>query len=103
MPSLQKLQQYKFRPQGVSKKYKLRHPECSEYKWYDRRPYTRDEPLNQKTMGRIFGRLHYLGSHAPNAVYAKWHKIEMQFLKKHVPSRGRSMRYEELFSAGRWL
>ena len=108
MPSMPDLSLYKFRPQGSNKRYQLRRrrlyntSQC-EYHWYPRNPPRRIESLNRATMGRIFGRLHYLSSHAPAAVANQWRNADLQFRLKHIPYRNNSMRYLRLFTTDSWL
>lgn len=103
MPSMIDLSQYKFRPQQKNKKWILRKWYPSDCHWYLRKSFKREEPLNQLTMGRIFGRLHYLSSHAPKAAAKQWRNADLQFRIKHIPYRNNSMRYLKLFTADSWL
>jgi hypothetical protein len=64
----------KFRPQAISKKYKLTHRNIAQYNYVEWRHIS-------QCMHKIFARLHYLGSHS--YLTAKWHNIEQAFLKKH--------------------
>ena len=64
----------KFKPQLISKTYKLKHRYCGTYNYV--------EWCNIKhPMRKIFARLHYLGSHS--YLTAKWHKVEQKFLNTH--------------------
>ena len=97
----------RFRPQSVSKKYQLKRRIklgiVDNYQWQSRiRWYPVGWKINHQTLGRIFGQLHYLGSHAPDPIRAKWHSREMLFLKHRIPRKA-SIRYIEKFSAARWL
>jgi hypothetical protein len=97
----------KFRPQEVSKKYRLKQRIQSgivnNYNWQSRvRWYPAGWKINHQTLGRIFRQLHYLGSHAPKPIQARWRRQENLFLKAHIPVKA-SIRYIEKFSAGRWL
>jgi hypothetical protein len=97
----------RFRPQDISKKYilkqRLRFGRSDTYNWQTRiRWYPVGWKLNHQTLGRIFGQLHYLGSHAPKPVRTKWYAREKLFLKSRIPFKS-SIRYIEKFSAGRWL
>ena len=63
----------KFRPQLMSKSAKLKYKDVL---------YTYREWVHHNNcMIRIFGQLHYLGSHS--YLYKKWHKAERAFLKAH--------------------
>ena len=72
-------------------------------KWFERvpGPYEGDV-VNRATLARIFGMLHYLGSHAPKAIRARYRPAERKFCAHHLPYRA-SMRFANKFTAHRWL
>ena len=59
-------------------------------------------PLNQRTLGDIFGVLHYKACHAPEAVQKVWRDAYDRFMERHRPSNA-SMRFANEFTADRWL
>jgi hypothetical protein len=97
----------KFRPQEFNKGWAIKHfrltgESVGIFNWQSRVQWYRDSDRNRKHSIRVFGQLHYLGSHAPAPVRKRWHKIEMNFINKRVPARG-SIRYLNNISSGRWL
>lgn len=63
------------------------------------------EPLNKVTLRNIFGTLHRLSSHSPDAVSAKWRQAAIRFERHHMPFViGRtSVRWHNKMTAGGWL
>ena len=45
--------------------------------------------INEATLGRIFGHLHYLAEHAPEAVNKKWNKAYNNFMNKYFAEKGK--------------
>ena len=66
-----------FRPTFACLKYKLKYKHTFDWNFVVRQ----DIP---NIMDKIFGKLHYLGSHS--YVTEKWYKHESKFLKQH-PNR----------------
>lgn len=71
-----------FRPVQYSGKWKVRafltKVHTFDMKFRDR-GYLERLPI----MERIFYKLHYLGSHSPDPIQVKWHKVETKFLNDH--------------------
>ena len=67
-----------FRPQGWSGKFRLRE-HVGHYHWYERR-------LCTSHILRVGGQLHYLASHAPDAVGKKWRPAWDKFSKRYNKS-----------------
>ena len=97
----------KFRPQDISKKYKLkqyiRTGRIENYNWQSRvKWYPAGWGFNKKVLGTIFGRLHYLACHAPTPVKKK-HQRAYRALEARLFPRNASMRYANTYSAHSWL
>lgn len=61
-------------------------------------------PLNQRTLICIWGRLHYLSSHAPTTIKNRWKKASSRFDKHHFGCiRRQSARFHNKYTAGAWL
>jgi hypothetical protein len=59
--------------------------------------------LNKKTIGKQFGKLHYLACHAPSPIQKKWNQAYKVFYKKHFGSFNASVRYLNNWSSHNWL
>lgn len=91
------LKNYKFRP-----KSKIRRFGQSTYHFQERHTIVRDEPINEATLGRIFGRLHYLVMHAPDAVSRKHYSAIHRF-EKRFPTNKTSIKYSNTYSIHRFI
>ncbi len=96
----------KFRPQDIPKAYifkqRLAFGRNESYNWQTRIRWYREGDRNKKHLIRVFGQLHYLGSHAPLTIRKRWRIIEQRFLDHRIPKNA-SMRYINEYSGGRWL
>ena len=45
--------------------------------------------VNERAIGRIFSRLHYLACHAPDAVNKKWYKAYNNLMNKYFANKGK--------------
>jgi hypothetical protein len=100
----------RFRPQDISPRYRLKYRikyDCYvTYNWQTRHGYKRVKPLplNRETLGRIFGRLHYLACHAPKPVRLKWLRAYNNFMKRYCAEGGRhSIKFANTYTAHAWL
>ena len=99
----------KHRPMDVSKKYRIRYRletgRSESYNWHSRvRWYPVGWRLNRQTLGRIFGRLHYLARHAPKPIQLKYKRVYNLFEEKYFATKGKaSMRYLNKYTAHKWL
>jgi hypothetical protein len=60
--------------------------------------------VNQRVIGRIFGHLHYLAQHAPEAVNAKWRTVYRNFMNKHFAAKGKhSITFANKYTCHRFL
>ena len=97
----------KFRPQSISKKYvirmRLKTGQSENYNWQTRiQWYPAGWKVNQISIGRRFGHLHYLACHAPEPIQKKWRSAYKNFCNQHIPGRT-SMRYLATFACDSWL
>ncbi len=95
----------RFRPQEFNKRWAIKHfrqtgHTMGEYNWQSRTRYYRDCDRNHKHLIRTFAQLHYLGSHAPAPIRAKWRKVEQQFMNKYVP---KNATYQYLTRRNKWV
>ena len=59
---------------------------------------------NQRVLGGIHSRMHYLACHAPAPIRVKWRVTYNNFMKKHFGDAGKaSVRYLNNWSAHSWL
>jgi len=59
---------------------------------------------NQRVIGNMHSRLHYLACHAPVPIQKKWRKTYAVFMAKHFGDAGRaSMRYLNKWSCHSWM
>jgi len=73
----------KFRPQQISKLYILRNHLRGDYTLYN----WQDQTTKRGTvLDKIGAHLHYLGSHSPALVAARWREVERRFLSKYQPN-----------------
>lgn len=100
----------RFRPQDINPrfrlKYRLIYGRTESYNWQSRHTYQRVNPLplNHETLGRIFGRLHYLACHAPKPVQKKWRVVYNNFMKRYCAEGGRhSIKFANTYTAHAWL
>ena len=70
---------------------------CSRVKWYPA-----GWGFNKRVLGNIFGNLHYLAYHAPEAVNKKWRNAYNNFYTKHFPVKA-SVRYSNKYSCHSWM
>lgn len=59
-------------------------------------------PLNQQVLSRIYGRLHYLASHAPVKVSKQWIKADTNFRQVHYGFGNQSVRYANTWTMHSW-
>ena len=71
---------------------------CSRVRWYPA-----GWKLNQRVIGSIHGRLHYLACHAPVPVQKRWTKTYENFYKKHFGTHKASARYLNQWSCHAWM
>lgn len=99
----------KYRPIELNKKYRIHYRletgRSESYNWRSRvRWYPAGWKINNQTLGRIFGQLHYLGCHAPESVQKKWRIVYDGFQAKHFATKGKaSVRYLNKYTIYRWL
>jgi len=97
----------RFRPQEISKKSIMRARLLggrTNYNWQTRAKwYPVGWKLNQISIGRRFGHLHYLACHAPAPIQKKWEQAYKSFCNKHLPHHHSSMRFLNQYTAHRWL
>lgn len=99
----------KFRPQHVGTKYimkqRLQTGRSENYNWQTRISwYPAGWKVNQISIGRRFGHLHYLACHAPLPIQKKWRRAYKQFCNQYLPFKGKaSMRFLNNHTAHRWL
>ncbi len=60
-------------------------------------------PLNKRTLGKIFGQLHYLSSHAPKQKQKQWKRATDRFIAHHMPVDRCGARWHNKYTAGGWL
>jgi len=99
----------KFRPQQVSKlhtirlRYKGYGNEWINYNWQTRAEwYPAGWGFNKRTIGKQFGKLHYLACHAPTPITKKWATAYNAFYRKHFGVTG-SVRYLNKWTCHAWL
>lgn len=102
---------YKFRPQELPKRLIIK----TRLNGYDstvinynfqqrRRRFPVDYRLNEKTLSKIFSRLHYLACHSPKKVAKQYTKAYNNFGNKYFARRGNaSTRYLNTWTAHSWL
>ena len=84
-----------------------RYGDKNSYDWVPHKSYTlrlkgKRRPLNEEfTGGVIFARMHYLTSHAPEAVQKRWKQLAARWKKKFCPRA--SVRFANKFTINRWL
>lgn len=75
----------KFRPQSNNGRHKLKSNRkgfyTGQYNWHSYHDNDHG-PVNERTLGRIFGRIHYLTSHAPEPVQKRWRQARTRWHKK---------------------
>jgi hypothetical protein len=99
----------KFRPQATITRYimKLRRltGRSENYNWQTRANWhPAGWKVNQVSIGRRFGQLHYLACHAPAPVQKRWQPAYKRFCDQHLADRGNaSMRYLNKWTCHAWL
>ena len=99
----------KFRPQGINTRYTMKQRRITgrseNYNWQTRiKWHPAGWKVNQISIGRRFGHLHYLACHAPLPIQKKWRKAYKQFCNQYLPFKGNaSMRFLNNHTAHRWL
>lgn len=99
----------RFRPQDMSKPYvmkqRLKYGRSDSYNWQTRIEwYPVGFKVNNKTIFKQFGRLHYLACHSPENIQKKWQSAYNVFMKKHFgDSEKASIRYLNEWSCHNWL
>jgi hypothetical protein len=94
-----------FRPHGFDKLAAMQYRRktggsLAEFNWMSRSRYLRDCDVHRVHQIRVFSQIHYLASHAPVPVRAKYRKIEELYLKTRTPVNG-SGRYADTYSMSR--
>ena len=101
-----------FRPQSISKQHTIRlrlkgygNEWIAGYNFVNRvKWYPAGWKYNQRVIGGIHSRLHYLACHAPEPIQAKWRVTYNNFMIKHLGGGGRaSIRYLNTWSCHAWL
>lgn len=100
-----------FRPQGIDRRatMKLRRKgygnEWINYNFVNRAKwFIAGWQLNQRTIGSIHSRMHYLACHAPESVQKQWRAKYAVFMKHHFGDAGRgSVRYLNKWSCHSWM
>ena len=97
----------RFRPQDISTRYVMKQRRligrAENYNWQTRVEwYPVGRKVNQISIGRRFGHLHYLACHSPAPIQKKWRAAYQRFCNQHIPSRA-SMRYLAAFTCDSWL
>lgn len=67
-----------FRPQHFNGKFKLREGFVGKWHYRLRTRWEEDNHIL-----RVFGQLHYLGSHAPKPINKKWRRVEKKFYERY--------------------
>ena len=97
----------KFRPQNLPKKHVMQERLLGgrvSYNWQPRiKWYPAGWKFNNKVLGNIHSRLHYLAWHAPKPIQKKYKKIYDNFSKKHFGSNRASVRYLNKYSCHSWM
>ena len=99
----------KFRPQDINTRYIMKQRRITgrseNYNWQTRiKWHPAGWKVNQISIGRRFGHLHYLACHAPLPIQKKWRKAYKQFCNQYLPFKGNaSMRFLNNHTAHRWL
>ena len=97
----------KFRPQDLPKKFIMQERLLggrANYNWQTRiKWYPAGWKFNNKVIGNIHSRLHYLAYHAPKPIQQKYKKIYDNFYKKHFGTQHASVRYLNKYSCHEWL
>ena len=99
----------RFRPQGIDRKYRLRHRLRTglreSWNWQTRAEwYPAGWQVNHRTLGRAFARLHYLACHAPDPVRAKhWSAYQVLYNRLFAGRGTASIRYLNTYTAHAWL
>ena len=100
-----------FRPQDINKLYTIRlrrkgyGNEWINYNFINRAKwYPAGWQYNQRVIGSIHSRLHYLACHAPEPIQKRWRKTYAVFMAKHFGDAGRaSMRFLNKYSCHSWM
>jgi hypothetical protein len=100
----------KFRPQQLSKRILIkerRYGKNINYNFVSRdKWFPAGWGYNQKILGSIFSKLHYLACHSPEPIQKKWSKSYKNFEKAHLgdmTGRLMSIKYANNWSCGKWL
>lgn len=100
----------KFRPQHLNKRILIKGRRCGKTINYNFTHRDKWFPagwgFNQKILGSIFGKLHYLACHSPNPIQKKWAKAYKNFEKAHLGDMsGKLMtfKYANNWSCSKWL
>lgn len=99
----------RFRPQDISKLYtikmRLKTGRSESYNWQTRiRWHPVGWKVNQISIGRRFGHLHYLACHAPEPVQKKWQAAYRNLCNRLFAQNGRaSVGYLNKYTAHSWL
>jgi hypothetical protein len=95
----------RFRPQHFCPISKIRWKLTGDFENYSFERYyawDRQLPINQKTLLKIFGQLHYLSEHAPLPVQAKWQSASNRFSARHLPSKN-YYRWADRYTPCGWI
>lgn len=97
----------RFRPQGLSKRFRIRErlyskPEMN-YNWQTRTDwFPAGYTTNMKCIAKQFSRIHHFACHAPGPVQQHWKLANQLFMKQHFTTQA-SMRYANKYSCDAWL
>ena len=98
-----------FLPQETSKKWTIKNRRLGipqSYNFVNRAAFAWQPAgwrLNNKVLGRIHCRLHYLALHAPTPVRKHWKEAYKVFYKKHFGTESGSVRYLNNWSCHKWM
>lgn len=94
----------KFRPTEKTKKTVRRGNGYNSNFAQREKYYAEGLPYNQRVLGNIFSRLHYLAYHAPGPMQKQWRKRYEVFMNKHLCHAGEaSVRYVNTYSCHSWM
>lgn len=97
------------RPQDLPKRFtikeRLRYGKSQNYNFCNRvKWWPAGWKYNQKVLGGIHSRLHYLACHSPGPVAKKWEHTYKEFQTKHFGNvKLASVRYLNNWSCHKWM
>lgn len=100
----------KFRPQHVNKRFHIkerRYGKTTNYNFVTRdKWFPAGWSYNQRVLGSIFSKLHYLACHSPKTIQKRWVIAYKNFEKNHLgycKYKFMTLRYANYWSASKWL